>query len=110
MPGFVIQVPQGEGQEWCWLWMLEEHSLNEMNTEKQLDSQRTAYGRLPLHKKRTRQRTMSSAEVKALALAIYSLSQGTLNLVHSRLCTSAYKISVFKPGQLCSASRQTKLR
>lgn len=46
----------------------------------------------------------------APALAITALSQVTLNLVHSRLCTSAHKINLLKPGQLCKISRQTKLR
>lgn len=80
----------------------------------QLDSQGAAYGGLqevaPMRKKRTRQRTMSSAKANALALAISDLSVVTLNLVHSRLCTSAHKINLFKPGQLHSASRQTKPR
>lgn len=65
---------------------------------------------LPQHKKRTRQRTMHFAMASAPALAITDLSQVTLNLVHSRLCTSAHKINLLKPGQLCKTSRQTKPR
>lgn len=67
-------------------------------------------GCLLQHKKRTRQRTMHFAMASAPALAITALSQVTLNLVHSRLCTSAHKINLLKPGQLCKTSRQTKLR
>lgn len=65
---------------------------------------------LPQHKKRTRQRTMHFAMASAPALAITDLSQVTLNLVHSRLCTSAQKINLLKPGQLFKTSRQTKPR
>lgn len=53
---------------------------------------------LPHHKKRTTQRTMDFPMANAPALAITGLSQVTLNLVHSRLCTSAHKINLLKPG------------
>lgn len=58
-------------------------------------------GCLLQHKKRTRQRTMHFAMASAPALAITALSQVTLNLVHSRLCTSAHKINLLNNfGQL----------
>lgn len=82
--------------------------------EMQFDSWSAAYGGLqelpPALFFASLKRTMYFSMASAPALAITGLSQVTLNLVHSRLYTSAHKINLLKPGQLCKTSRQTKLR